>query len=146
MDVYKDLYQQLIIDHNQNPQNFGKLENASHSAEGHNPLCGDVINVYLIEQDSIIEDIAFEGIGCAISKASASIMTSALKGLRVDEAEALFDNFHTLATTGESLEDMGKLSVLAGVHKYPSRVKCATLAWHTFLRASNNTQEIIKTE
>ena len=146
MDVYKDLYQQLIIDHNQNPQNFGKLENASHSAEGHNPLCGDVINVYLIEQDSIIEDIAFEGIGCAISKASASIMTSVLKGLRVDEAEALFDNFRTLATTGESSGDMGKLSVLAGVHKYPARVKCATLAWHTFYGAIHNSNEKIKTE
>ena len=146
MDVYKDLYQQLIIDHNQNPQNFGRLGNASHSAEGHNPLCGDVINVYLIEQDSIIEDIAFEGIGCAISKASASIMTSALKGLRVDEAEALFDNFHTLATTGESSGDMGKLSVLAGVHKYPARVKCATLAWHTFYGALHNSNEKIKTE
>ena len=83
MDVYKDLYQQLIIDHNQNPQNFGTLEDASHSAEGHNPLCGDVIHVYLILKDNIIEDIAFEGIGCAISKASASIMTSVLKGLKV---------------------------------------------------------------
>ena len=146
MDVYKDLYQQLIIDHNQNPQNFGRLENASHSAEGHNPLCGDVINIYLIEKNDIIEDIAFEGTGCAISKASASIMTSVLKGMRIDEAEALFDNFHTLATTGESPGDMGKLSVLAGVHKYPARVKCATLAWHTFQGALNNSTEIIKTE
>ena len=146
MDVYKDLYQQLIIDHNQNPQNFGTLEDASHSAEGHNPLCGDVINVYLILKDNIIENISFEGTGCAISKASASIMTSALKGLRVEEAEALFDNFHTLATTGESLGDMGKLSVLAGVHKYPARVKCATLAWHTFYGAIRNLNETIKTE
>ena len=146
MDVYKDLYQQLIIDHNQNPQNFGTLEDASHSAEGHNPLCGDVINVYLILKDNIIEDIAFEGTGCAISKASASIMTGALKGLRVDEAEALFDNFHTLATTGESSGDMGKLSVLAGVHKYPTRVKCATLSWHTFYGAIHNANETIKTE
>ena len=146
MDVYKDLYQQLIIDHNQNPQNFGTLEDASHSAEGHNPLCGDVINVYLILKDNIIEDISFEGTGCAISKASASIMTGALKGLRVDEAEALFDNFHTLATTGESLSNMGKLSVLAGVHKYPARVKCATLSWHTFYGAIHNSNETIKTE
>ena len=146
MDVFKDLYQQLIIDHNQNPKNFGRLDNASHSAEGHNPLCGDVINVYLIEKDSIIDAIALEGTGCAISKASASIMTSTLKGMRIDEAETLFDNFHTLATTGKSPEDMGKLSVLAGVHKYPARVKCATLAWHTFRGALNNIQEIIKTE
>ena len=146
MDVYKDLYQQLIIDHNQNPQNFGTLEDASHSAVGHNPLCGDVINVYLILKDNIIEDISFEGTGCAISKASASIMTGALKGLRVDEAEALFDNFHTLATTGESSGNMGKLSVLAGVHKYPARVKCATLSWHTFYGAIHNSTETIKTE
>ena len=146
MDIYKDLYQQLIIDHNQNPQNFGRLENASHSAEGHNPLCGDVINLYLIEKDGIIEDISFEGTGCAISKASASIMTGTLKGMEIDDADALFDNFHTLATTGESPGDMGKLSVLAGVHKYPARVKCATLAWHTFHGALHNTTATIKTE
>ena len=146
MDVYKDLYQQLIIDHNQNPQNFGRLGNASHSAEGHNPLCGDVINVYLIKKNSIIDDIAFEGTGCAISKASASIMTSTLKGMGIYEAETLFDNFHILATTGKSPVDMGKLSVLAGVHKYPARVKCATLAWHTFYGALHNSNETIKTE
>ena len=146
MDIYKDLYQQLIIDHNQNPRNFSKLENASHSADGHNPLCGDVITVSLIEKDGIIEDIAFMGSGCAISKASASIMTSTLKGMKIEDAEVLFDNFHSLATTGESSGDMGKLSVLAGVHKYPVRVKCATLAWHTFQGALKNSTETIKTE
>ncbi len=146
MDVFRDLYQQLIIDHNQNPQNYHYLENASHSADGHNPLCGDEITVSLIEKDGIIEDIAFMGSGCAISKASASIMTSTLKGMKMEDAKIMFDNFHTLATTGKSPEDMGKLSVLAGVHKYPARVKCATLAWHTFQGASNNIQEIIKTE
>jgi len=146
MDIYKDLYQQLIIDHNQNPRNFSKLENASHSADGHNPLCGDEITVSLIEKDGIIEDIAFLGSGCAISKASASIMTSTLKGMKIEDAEVLFDNFHTLATTGESPGDMGKLSVLAGVHKYPARVKCATLAWHTFYGALTNTKEKIITE
>ena len=146
MDIYKDLYQQLIIDHNQNPRNFSKLENASHSADGHNPLCGDVITVSLIKRDGIIEDITFMGSGCAISKASASIMTSTLKGMKIEDAEVLFDNFHTLATTGESAGDMGKLSVLAGVHKYPARVKCATLAWHTFQGALNNSTETIKTE
>ena len=146
MDIYKDLYQQLIIDHNQNPRNFSKLENASHSSEGHNPLCGDVITVSLIKRDGIIEDIAFMGSGCAISKASASIMTSTLKGMKIEDAEVLFDNFHTLATTGESPGDMGKLSVLAGVHKYPARVKCATLAWHTFQGALNSSTETIKTE
>jgi len=146
MDIYKDLYQQLIIDHNQNPRNFSKLENASHSADGHNPLCGDEITVSLIEKDGIIKDIAFMGSGCAISKASASIMTSTLKGMKIEDTEVLFDNFHTLATTGESSGDMGKLSVLAGVHKYPARVKCATLAWHTFQGALNNSTETIKTE
>jgi len=146
MDIYKDLYQQLIIDHNQNPRNFSKLENASHRADGHNPLCGDVITVSLIEKDGIIEDIAFMGSGCAISKASASIMTITLKGMKIEDAEVLFDNFHTLATTGESPGDMGKLSVLAGVHKYPARVKCATLAWHTFQGALNSSTETIQTE
>ena len=146
MDVFRDLYQQLIIDHNQNPKNYHELENASHSADGHNPLCGDVITVSFIEKDGIIEDIAFLGSGCAISKASASIMTSTLKGMKIEDAEVLFDNFHTLATTGESPGDMGKLSVLAGVHKYPARVKCATLAWHTFQGALNNSTETIITE
>ena len=146
MDIYKDLYQQLIIDHNQNPRNFSKLENASHSADGHNPLCGDVITVSLIKRDGIIEDIAFMGSGCAISKASASIMTSTLKGMKVKDTKTLFDNFYILATTGESTGDMGKLSVLAGVHKYPARVKCATLAWHTFKGALQNVTGTIKTE
>ena len=136
MDVFRDLYQQLIIDHNKNPRNFCKLENASHSADGYNPLCGDEITVSFIEKDSIIENIAFMGSGCAISKASASIMTSTLKGMKVEDAKDLF----------ESTNDMGKLSVLAGVHKYPARVKCATLAWHTFWGALNNSQEMIKTE
>ena len=146
MDIYKDLYQQLIIDHNQNPRNFSKLENASHSAEGQNPLCGDEITISLIEKDGIIKDIAFMGSGCAISKASASIMTSTLKCMKIEDAEVLFDNFHTLATTGKSPGDMGKLSVLAGVHKYPARVKCATLAWHTFQGALNSSTETIQTE
>ena len=146
MNVLRDLYQQLIIDHNQNPRNYHELEHASHSADGHNPLCGDVITVSFIEKDGIIENIAFMGSGCAISKASASIMTSTLKSMKVGDAEALFEKFHTLATTGECPHDMGKLSVLAGVHKYPARVKCATLAWHTFRGALNKSQEIIKTE
>ena len=146
MDVFKDLYQQLIIDHNQSPQNFRRLENPSHSAEGHNPLCGDEITISIIEKNGIINDITFLGSGCAISKASASIMTSVLKGMKVEDAKILFENFHILATTGKSSGDLGKLSALAGVHKYPARVKCATLAWHTFQGALNNSSEIIKTE
>ena len=146
MDVLKDLYQQLIIDHNQNPRNFNELKGANHSATGHNPLCGDELNVYLIIQNRNIKEITFTGSGCAISKASASIMTNTLKGMDVKDAEMKFKNFLNLATTGNVEENMGKLSVLAGVHKYPSRVKCATLAWHTFHGALNNIKELIKTE
>ena len=146
MDIFRDLYQQLIIDHNQNPRNFHKITDASHHADGQNPLCGDELSVFIKEKNGAIEEISFIGTGCAISKASASIMTSILKGMSVNEANTLFDKFHILATTGESAEDLGKLAVLGGVHKYPSRVKCATLAWHTFQGAMNNAQEIIKTE
>ena len=146
MDVFRDLYQQLIIDHNQSPRNFHEITDASHHADGQNPLCGDELSVFIKEKNGAIEEISFIGTGCAISKASASIMTSTLRGMMVNEANILFDKFHILATTGESAEDLGKLAVLGGVHKYPSRVKCATLAWHTFQGAMNNAQEIIKTE
>ena len=146
MDLFRDLYQQLIIDHNQNPQNYHEIKDANYHADGQNPLCGDELTIYIVEKDGVIIDISFKGNGCAISKASASIMTSTLKGLSIDEAKILFDKFHTLATTGENTEDLGKLAVLGGVHKYPSRVKCATLAWHTFKGAINNIKEIIKTE
>ena len=146
MDLFNDLYQQLIIDHNQNPRNFRKLKNASHSADGHNPLCGDEITVTILEKKGIIEDIAFIGSGCAISKASASIMTNTLKGMTIKESNILFEKFHSLAMTGENNGDLGKLSVLAGVYKYPARVKCATLAWHTFQGALYNITEKIKTE
>ena len=146
MDVFRDLYQQLIIDHNQNPRNYHEIKDANYHADGQNPLCGDELTIYIVEKDGIIIDIAFKGNGCAISKASASIMTSTLKDMTVNEAKTLFEKFHILATTGESAEDLGKLAVLGGVHKYPSRVKCATLAWHTFQGAMNNSQEIIKTE
>ena len=146
MDIFRDLYQQLIIDHNQNPRNFHEITDASHHADGQNPLCGDELSVFIKEKNGAIEEISFIGTGCAISKASASIMTSILKGMSVNEANTLFEKFHILATTGESAEDLGKLAVLGGVHKYPSRVKCATLAWHTFQGAMNNAQEIIKTE
>ena len=146
MDVLKDLYQQLIIDHNHNPRNFNELKDANHFAKGHNPLCGDELSIYLIVKNGNIEDITFTGSGCAISKASASIMTSILKGMHVKEAEIKFKNFLNLATTGNFEKNMGKLTVLAGVHKYPARVKCATLAWHTFHGALNNIEELIRTE
>ena len=146
MDAFRDLYQQLIIDHNKNPNNYYELKNANHVAEGHNPLCGDEIIIYIVINNDSIDDIAFTGSGCAISKASASIMTNELKGLKIKEANELFNKFHLLATEVNHLDSLGKLCVLAGVHKYPSRVKCATLAWHTFQGAINNSNEIIKTE
>ena len=146
MDLFRDLYQQLIIDHNQNPNNFRIIENPSHSAEGKNPLCGDQLSVFIFESNGIIKDISFIGSGCAISKASGSIMTSTLKGKTIIEAKDIFKQFHTLVTTGESNNDLGKISVLGGVHKYPARVKCASLAWHTFQGAINNSEDSIKTE
>ena len=146
MDIYRDLYQQLIIDHNQNPRNFNELNKANYRAEGQNPLCGDEITIYIIEKNRCIIDIAFTGSGCAISKASASIMTSTLKGMKIEDAKAMFKKFHLLVTTGKKSEELGKLSVLSGVYKYPSRVKCATLAWHTFIGALDQSEKIIKTE
>ena len=146
MDLFRDLYQQLIIDHNQNPQNFRVIEKPSHSAEGQNPLCGDQLSIFIVELDGKIEDISFIGDGCAISKASASIMTSTLKGLSIKEGQSLFKKFHTLVTTGIGAEGLGKLEVLGGVHKYPSRVKCASLAWHTFNGAVNKIEDTIRTE
>ena len=147
MDFFRDLYQQLIIDHNQNPRNFHDIPDATHHADGHNPLCGDEIKVFIKMENGLIEDVAFTGSGCAISKASASIMTTTLKGLELEKAKKLFEIFHIMATTGETADnELGKISVLAGVHKYPARVKCATLAWHTFQGAIDKTAEIIKTE
>ena len=147
MDFFRDLYQQLIIDHNQNPRNFHDIPDATHHADGHNPLCGDEIKVFIKMENGLIEDVAFTGSGCAISKASASIKTTTLKGLELEKVKKLFENFHIMATTGETADDeLGKISVLAGVHKYPARVKCATLAWHTFQGAIDKKAEIIKTE
>jgi nitrogen fixation protein NifU and related proteins len=127
-----DLYQEVILDHNRRPRNFRKIDGATRQ-EGYNPLCGDRLVVYLALVDGRVADVAFEGSGCAISKASASLMTEAVKGRTVDEARALFDAFQRMVTTplGTEPPDMGKLSALAGVREYPARVKCASLAWHT---------------
>ena len=135
-----DLYQEVILDHNRRPRNFHALADASHSAEGYNPLCGDRLTLYLKVDDGLVTDVAFEGAGCAISKASASLMTDAVKGKTVAEAQALFDRFHRMVTTppGEPVEDLGKLSALAGVREFPVRVKCASLAWHTLKAAMTN--------
>jgi len=137
MSDLNDLYQEVILDHNRRPRNFRALAGASHRAEGYNPLCGDRLTLYLNVTGDVITDVAFEGAGCAISKASASMMTDALKGKTVGEAEALFRRFHRMVTTppDQPVEDMGKLSSLAGVREFPVRVKCASLAWHTFKAA-----------
>jgi len=135
----RDLYQEVVIDHSKQPRNFRKLEDATGTAEGFNPLCGDHLTVYVKLVGGVIVDIAFQGDGCAISKASASLMTAALKGKKETEALALFGHVHTLLTDGPSgaakPEDVGKLAVLSGVWEFPTRVKCATLAWHTLRSA-----------
>ena len=147
MDELRELYQETILDHNQNPQNFGRLESYTHSGDGYNPLCGDKLFLTLKVQDSKVKDICFDGSGCAISKASASIMTTLVKGKTVSETEALFDSFHELVTTGKAKQlNIGKLAVMAGVYKYPVRVKCATLAWHTLKNCLSGIKEVAKTE
>ena len=137
MSDLNDLYQEVILDHNRRPRNFHALADANHSAEGYNPLCGDRLTLYIKVDNGVVTDVGFEGAGCAISKASASLMTDAVKGKSVAEAQALFDRFHRMVTTPpeEPVEDLGKLSALAGVREFPVRVKCASLAWHTLKAA-----------
>lgn len=151
MSDLRELYQEVIFDHNRNPRNFGKLDAANRHAEGFNPLCGDELRLYMIVDDGgVIEDIRFEGHGCAISKASASIMTETLKGKSVTEAHAYFDSFHAMATGEDDIDtelpDAEKLEVLGGVRSYPARVKCATLAWHTARAAIDGRGEAVTTE
>ncbi|HEX5323596.1 MAG TPA: SUF system NifU family Fe-S cluster assembly protein [Capsulimonadaceae bacterium] len=145
----RELYQEVILDHNKRPRNFGKLEDTDQYAEGHNPLCGDNVTVYLQMEDGVISNIRFEGSGCAISKASASMMTDAVKGKTQAEAEKLFAEFHDLVTSHEAEEDieaLGKLAVFAGVRDYPARVKCASLAWHTLHAALEKPGAAVSTE
>ena len=132
-----ELYQEVILDHNKRPRNFRTIESASHQAEGYNPLCGDRLNLFLAVDGDRIADVAFQGSGCAISKASASLMTDAVKGRSVAEARELFERFQRMVTTppDRAVEDLGKLSVLAGVREFPVRVKCASLPWHTLKAA-----------
>ncbi|MCH7520162.1 MAG: SUF system NifU family Fe-S cluster assembly protein [Candidatus Marinimicrobia bacterium] len=147
MNDLRDLYQQLILDHNKSPRNFGVLEGANRSAQGYNPLCGDEINVSALLGSDIIEAIKFEGAGCAISKASASIMTTVVKGKTVQEARVIIERFHRMATTGEmNGQDMGKLAALADIHKYPARVKCAMLAWRTLSASLEQQPTLVSTE
>ncbi len=143
----RELYQEMIIDHGKQPRNFGALPAATHSKNGQNPLCGDKLTVYLLERDGIVEDVRFEGTGCAISVASASLMTEAVKGKTLQSVKTLFENFHQLVTTGdESVIDIGKLAVFSGVAEFPVRVKCATLAWHTMNAALLNDTQPVTTE
>ena len=142
-----DLYQEVIIDHSKRPRNFRRMQNESAQAEGYNPLCGDKIVVQLKLDNDVIRDVAFQGAGCAISTASASLMTESLKGKTRAEAGRLFERFHGLLTgEGAAGSDLGKLAVFAGVRQYPTRVKCATLAWHTLRAAIKGSRVTVSTE
>lgn len=145
----RDLYQEVIFDHNRNPRNFRVMEDANRKVEGFNPLCGDRLTLFLKIEDGIIRDASFQGSGCAISTASVSLMTEIVKGKTEKEAMDLFKTFHKM-TTGKdeevNLEAVGKLAVLAGVREYPARVKCATLAWHTLDAALKNEEKSVSTE
>ena len=146
MSELNDLYQQVILDHNKNPRNFREIENADRTADGNNPLCGDALRVYVELEDDRVKDVAFKGSGCAISKASASMMTQVVKGKSKEEAEVLFDEFHrmVLGELDEEAEEnnLGKLKIFAGVREFPARVKCASLSWHTLHAALNNEGEV----
>ncbi len=150
MSELQDLYQEIILDHNKKPRNFHKLDDANHEADGYNPLCGDKIKVYLHLDGDIIRDVSFEGKGCAISTASASMMTESIKGKTLEEVQSLFKSFHDLVTGHKDSETcevcVGKLKALAGVKEYPMRVKCATLCWHTLNAAIESKEDIVSTE
>jgi nitrogen fixation NifU-like protein len=144
----RELYQEVILEHSKKPRNYRVLETANHKAEGYNPLCGDHFTVYLDIKDGAISDIGFQGSGCAISKASASMMTQMLKGRTTSEAEETFTKFHDLVTghTGGDGQDLGKLAVFAGVSEFPLRVKCATLAWHALRAALHGEEQAVSSE
>ena len=150
MSDLRELYQEVILDHNKRPRNFRAIEQPTRTAKGHNPLCGDRLTLYLTLDGDQIADVAFEGSGCAISKASASLMTEALKGKTVAEAEALFERFHSVVTAPGDVpvntDGLGKLAVFAGVREYPARVKCASLAWHTLKAAVATPDAVVSTE
>ncbi len=148
MSDLRELYQEVILDHNKHPRNFRELDGADRHADGYNPLCGDRLAVYLNLDGDIITDVSFVGSGCAISKASASLMTDAVKGKTLAQAEQLFQKFHRMVTddTSTDSETLGKLAVLEGVRQYPTRVKCASLAWHTLRAAFANSHDLISTE
>ena len=148
MSEMRELYQEIILDHNKTPRNCYVMDCATRSADGHNPLCGDVVKVYLRIEDGVIEEISFQGDGCAICTASTSIMTESVKGKKVEEARELFEEFHEMLTgVAEELGlELGKLRVFEGVREYPVRVKCATLAWHTLNAAMDSDDNSVTTE
>ena len=149
MDGLRELYQEVIFDHNRNPRNFRVMENANREVEGFNPLCGDRLTLYLKVDHGVIEDVSFQGQGCAISTASASLLTEIIKGRSEAQAHHLFELFHRIATGSDDdvkSADLGKLAVLAGVRDYPTRVKCATLAWHALEAALQNEETSVTTE
>ncbi|MCF7824491.1 MAG: SUF system NifU family Fe-S cluster assembly protein [Candidatus Marinimicrobia bacterium] len=150
MSELRELYQEVILDHNKNPRNFREMTPHSHHATGHNPLCGDKLELYLKIENGMIEDISFIGSGCAISTSSASLMTQFLKGKSIKDTRKYFECFHDLVTgkplSDNDLEDLGKLAVFGGVQEFPARVKCAILSWHTLINALETTNETAKTE
>lgn len=147
MGELRDLYQEVIVDHSRRPRNFRAIEDADATAEGYNPLCGDKVRLYLKLDGDVIRDVAFQGSGCAISTASASLLTETLKGKTREKAEELFEGFHKLVTgAGAPGKELGKLAVLAGVREYPMRVKCATLVWHTLRAALKGERQPVSTE
>ncbi len=149
MSELSDLYQEVILEHNKNPRNFREIEDADQYADGKNPLCGDALRVYVTFAGDKISDVAFKGSGCAISKASASMMTQAVKGKTKDEAEGIFDEFHRMVTGELDIEsddnELGKLKIFSGVLEFPARVKCASLSWHT-LNAALRGEDVVSTE
>ena len=150
MSELRELYQQVILDHNRKPRNLRTLPDANRTADGDNPLCGDRISVYLEVADGVIRDVGFQGSGCAISRAAASMMTASVKGKTVEEAQALFERFHRMLTgdgpATATVPEFGKLAVFAGVREFPSRIKCATLPWHTLHAALVGQAETVSTE
>jgi nitrogen fixation NifU-like protein len=150
MDELRELYQSVILDHNKKPRNFREPSGANRTSEGHNQLCGDHVVVHLVLEDDVVKDVGFQGEGCAISTASASLMTEAIRGRPVQEVRELFERFHALVTSRSTDEvdtaDLGKLSVFAGVREFPMRVKCATLCWHTLCAALDGGVDAVTTE
>ena len=150
MSELRELYQQMILEHSRKPRNFRTLEEADREAEGNNPLCGDRLTVYVHVEDGVVRDVSFEGSGCAISRASASLMTEAVKGKSLAEVKEMFGGFHHMLTSDMATEiatdELGKLAVFSGVREFPVRVKCATLAWHTLKAALEGADEPVSTE